>query len=414
MNFFNISDYISSPEYILLEKSFYDLKILSAAKTIYNLIYDPYENNTHNKILNNLENIISTELNKYGEKLYEYEKEFKDNKSKIRYFFKSVFEKIKNDFKNANNLFIKKENEILKIYNDLGDLAKNVKVILEKIDGSKREITLTNLKNIINGDIFRKQHFYASIRGYTVSDYGIEEVDPNQKFEQTTLFKEIITKEMPNAFKNNENLLKDSEFYFPIINEDIEIGDLIDKSIYDIVFVNDSTNSMKRYINAVTEKCRDIVDEINNSFANEKQFKYGAILYRDILDNKNSQNILIELTPDKEILKSKLENVKTQDGGDYAEDWNSAYLQLINDMNWTRDKSVKIVIHIADASTHGKEFTSKNESDHHPEEGTNFIKTIEKVAKKGIKIIGCPIKKIPIHCYQKFMEIYKLNNVFFF
>ena len=58
---------------------------------------------------------------------------------------------------------------------------------------------------------------------------------------------------MPNAFKNNENLLKDSEFYFPIINEDIEIGDLIDKSIYDIVFVNDSTNSMKRYINAVTE-----------------------------------------------------------------------------------------------------------------------------------------------------------------
>ena len=171
MNFFNISDYISSPEYILLEKSFYDLKILSAAKTIYNLIYDPYENNTHNKILNNLENIISTELNKYGEKLYEYEKEFKDNKSKIRYFFKSVFEKIKNDFKNANNLFIKKENEILKIYNDLGDLAKNVKVILEKIDGSKREITLTNLKNIINGDIFRKQHFYASIRGYTVLWY---------------------------------------------------------------------------------------------------------------------------------------------------------------------------------------------------------------------------------------------------
>lgn len=197
-------------------------------------------------------------------------------------------------------------------------------------------------------------------------------------------------------------------------NEDIEVDDLIDKSIYDIVFAIDCTNSMKRYINAVTEKCRDIVDEINNSFDNEKQFKYGAILYRDILDNKNCQNILIELTYDKEVLKSKLENVQTQYGGDDAEDWNSAYYQLINDMNWTSDKSVKIVIHIADASTHGKEFTSKNESDHHPEEGTNFIKTIEKVAKKGIKIIGCPINQRPIHCYQKFMEIYKLNNGYSF
>ncbi len=58
MNFLNISDYISSPEYILLEKSFFDMKILTAAKNIYNLIYDPYENNSHNQILNNLKSIV--------------------------------------------------------------------------------------------------------------------------------------------------------------------------------------------------------------------------------------------------------------------------------------------------------------------------------------------------------------------
>ena len=74
-----------------------------------------------------------------------------------------------------------------------------------------------------------------------------------------------------------------------------------------------------------------------------------------------------------------------------------AYLLLLNDMQWSSDKSIKIAIHIADASTHGKEFTSQYESDHHPEEGIKFIiQTIEKVAKKSIKIIGFLIKLLLI------------------
>ncbi len=72
--------------------------------------------------------------------------------------------KIKNDFENVNNLFKKKEKDILLICEDLGEASKNVNVILEKIDGTKREISLHQLKNIINGDIFRKQNFYGSIR----------------------------------------------------------------------------------------------------------------------------------------------------------------------------------------------------------------------------------------------------------
>ena len=63
-----------------------------------------------------------------------------------------------------NNLFKKKEKDILLICEDLGEASKNVNVILEKFDGTKREISLHQLKNIINGDIFRKQNFYGSIR----------------------------------------------------------------------------------------------------------------------------------------------------------------------------------------------------------------------------------------------------------
>jgi hypothetical protein len=64
----------------------------------------------------------------------------------------------------VNNLFKKKEKDILLICEDLGEASKNVNVILEKFDGTKREISLHQLKNIINGDIFRKQNFYGSIR----------------------------------------------------------------------------------------------------------------------------------------------------------------------------------------------------------------------------------------------------------
>lgn len=127
---------------------------------------------------------------------------------------------------------------------------------------------------------------------------------------------------MPNLFKINKDLLKDCEFYFPIINEDLEIDDLVDRNLYDIVFVIDSTHSMKKYIDAVTEKCRDIIEEINSSYSNEKKIKYGAVLYEDIVDNKKCENVLIKLTPDKGELKLKLENVQTQWRGDEAEDWN--------------------------------------------------------------------------------------------
>jgi len=266
-----------------------------------------------------------------------------------------------------------------------------VEVILDKKNGGKRSINLYNLKKIIIGDPLRKEAFYSSIRGYTITEYGIEEVDSNKKFEQSKIFKEIIIKEMPTLLKNNKDILKNCEFYLPIINEELDdVDNLFDKSKYDIVFVIDSTNSMKKYIEAVTEKCRDIIDEITITFQNEEEisFKFGAILYYDPVDQVNQKNIIINLTDNKEDLKKELAEVKSKYGGDDAEDWNGAYELLINEMNWTDDKSIKIVVHITDA--------------------------IGQAAKKGIKIIGFPIKKRPIHCFKKFMEIYKENKGYSF
>ena len=63
MEILNMNNYIFSPNYILLEKSFFDMKIFSAAKNIYNLMYDPYEENTYSeKIQNTLKKLISLEM----------------------------------------------------------------------------------------------------------------------------------------------------------------------------------------------------------------------------------------------------------------------------------------------------------------------------------------------------------------
>jgi len=415
MEIINIDDKnFFSQKYILLEKSFYDLKIFSIANSIYNLFYDPYETNIYPEIQNALKRIISIQINAENKKIYEYEKNNENEHIQIRYFYKNILNKLKED----TEILDKSEKEILKKAEELGeDLSKKVEVILDKKNGGKRSISLYNLKKIIKGDPLQKEAFYSSIRGYTITEYGIEEVNSNKKFEQSKIFKEIIIKEMPNLLKNNKDILKNCEFYLPIINEELDdVDNLFDKSKYDIVFAIDSTNSMEKYIEAVTEKCRDIIDEIVLTFQNveEISFKFGAILYSDPIDQVNEKNIIINLTDNKEDLKKELAEVKCQYGGDDAEDWNGAYELLINEMNWTDDKSIKIVVHIADASNHGIEFTSSGEKDNHPDKGAIFIKTIGQVAKKGIKIIGFPIKESPIHCFKKFMEIYKENKGYSF
>ena len=173
---------------------------------------------------------------------------------------------------------------------------------------------------------------------------------------------------------------------------------------------------MESYINATINNCIDIIEKINFNYYKEKKFKYGAIFYRDPIDCKDKDfHSFFPMSFNRIEFQNKIKSVIAQGGGDYAEDWNGAYEIALNQMNWTNEKSNKIIIHIADSSAHGKEFIEPGIKDSHDEEGPKFIKTIEEVAKKGFKIIAFPIGEVPpIKSFKKFMEIYRRNKGYSF
>ena len=81
----------------------------------------------------------------------------------------------------------------------------------------------------------------------------------------------------------------------------------------------------------------------------------------------------------------------------------------LNKMGW-RDNGIKLIIHIADAGAHGKEFSK---GDKYNEEGPKLISLIEKCAQNNINIIGFRIGEYPRQSFEKISEIYdnyKISN----
>ena len=400
----NANDNAIISKYILLEKTYYDLKIYKIAKEIYKLIYNPYENDIEIKVQNGLKKIISIITDAYNNNLYEFQKNYENDNITINYFFKNVKEKLRSD---PYNLITHNESKIIELVEILKSQANNVKVILQKYNNTTEKITLLQLKDKITGSEIKKHKFYSSIRGYLITQYGIEDCNIYQKFENTIFFKKFVLKEIPSI--SNENNIKNLNFY---INEQIDKNDLIDKAYCDILFIVDATGSMQPFIETSIKNCVDIIEKINLKFSSLKMFKYGAIFYRDPIDNYKDEHSFFQMCTDKNKFQNLIRNVKANGGGDESEDWNGAYTIALNQINWTSLKSNKIIVHIADAGAYGNEFSNSN--DRHYEEGPKFIKTIKKIAEKGFKIIAFPIGTIPIKSFNKFKEIYIAHNGYSF
>ena len=79
-------------------------------------------------------------------------------------------------------------------------------------------------------------------------------------------------------------------------------------------------------------------------------------------------------------------------------------------MEWKKEKSIKLIIHIADAGAHGEEFSM---GDRHPEQGDLLYPKIEQCVEENISIIGFKINSHPKQSFKKIKEIYedyKNNN----
>ena len=366
--------------------------ILNLGKKIYNIIYDPHEKDIEIKAQNGILNASYIALDGDNSKLFVIENNYESEKIMIYYLYKNVKEKLNLD---SYKIIIQIELEILKLLETLNGYGENIKIILNKRDNSSEEISLSQLKNIIGGSEIKKQNFYHSTRGYLITEYGIEE----GKFEESNFFAHTIKGQLPSLFKNEESIKKGSFFINTIHDESIDINKC------DILFMVDSTGSMRSYLKATIDNCVKIVENINKKYNSRKQLKYGAIFYRDPFDNSSITHSVFDLTSNKDEFQKSIKDEKAGGGGG-PEDSNGAYELAINQINWT-NRSNKIVIHMGDAGGHGVEFSP---GDSYPEEGPKFINTIKKIAQLGLKIIAFSIESRALNSFKKFMDIYKENN----
>ena len=154
---------------------------------------------------------------------------------------------------------------------------------------------------------------------------------------------------------------------------------------YDIIYMIDATGSMDPWIDAAADRCLNISEELKAKFP-YLEFYFGGIFYRDPVDSKQDEHEVFDLTNDMSRLIDNFKNIKANGGEDEPEDWVGAYERAINSINWK--DGTKLIIHIADAPAHTKEFCGKK---NHEEEAGKLPRILSMCAKKGIKIIGFSI-----------------------
>ena len=212
--------------------------------------------------------------------------------------------------------------------------------------------------------------------------------------------------------RDGENWI--DNFSLPSFEQDIDYKEKFNGFVkkittkeYDIIYMIDATGSMESWIDAAADRCLNISEELKLKFPH-LEFYFGGIFYRDPIDSKEDVHEVFDLTNNITELKNNFKNIKAEGGGDDPEDWVGAYEKAINSINWK--DGTKLIIHIADASAHTKEFFGQ---ENHEEEAGKLPKMLSLCAQKGIKIIGFSIEEKAKKSFDVCEEYYKKFNGFY-
>ena len=185
-------------------------------------------------------------------------------------------------------------------------------------------------------------------------------------------------------------------------------------NLVDIAYLIDGTGSMGYEINAATKHVIRIFQDLKKTYK-DYDFRFGSVFYRDKIDSPGDKDEYFPLTNNMEDLKNKISKIEPYGGGDIPEDWVGGYDLALNKMEWRN--GIKLIIHIADAGAHGREFSSR---DRHPEQGALLPPLIKKCAENNINIIGFKIfdprrqkEDYSKQSFEKISEIYnnyKISN----
>ena len=161
---------------------------------------------------------------------------------------------------------------------------------------------------------------------------------------------------------------------------------------------------MSSYITAAKDETENISKELRSLYP-EYNFQYGYVFYRDPIDSHDDIHEIINLTDQVNSLPEKIKKIRAYGGGDMPEDWVGAF-KLVNE-NITWRNGLKVIIHLADAGAHGKEFTL---SDKYPEESKKLKKELLKCCKNQVKIFGYVITEDARHSFNESQNYYRSNG----
>ena len=127
----------------------------------------------------------------------------------------------------------------------------------------------------------------------------------------------------------------------------------------DLCIMLDCTGSMSSYIEMSKNKIQDIMANVKESYP-KSTIRVAIVAYRDHCDSKKHE--IRHFTESSEVAKSFLKTLQADGGGDTPEDVNGAFQIALRKLHW--QNPVRLLILIADAPCHGKEFHKCD--DNHP------------------------------------------------
>ena len=133
--------------------------------------------------------------------------------------------------------------------------------------------------------------------------------------------------------------------------------DFINQSRLDIIFIVDCTNSVNPYLETIKNNFTKMIDKIQDE-CQMATIYIGFIGYKDFPDLALSgQYMNIKLTTKLNLIAEEIKNLKSNGGGDTAEDIAGAFQLALNN-DW---KGIsRFAILAADAPCHGDEFHGKS------------------------------------------------------
>jgi len=277
-------------------------------------------------------------------------------------FMRTFCKNFENSAKNFNDIKNKKKidealQKIKEPINEFCSKIYHIENILKKVENInlEKEIEIINeitqeFKKIID-TLQNKSNNISKLLNKIMENYGLkkEELEPMDLREEPAA--PNIVQVGKKLEKEQEEINKGTEAKLNEIKKDAT--DTINQSRLDLLFIMDITNSMDNYLNQAKSGIIDMIKKIQEQCPGI-EINLGFIGYKDFNDlDFGEEYINLEFTTDYEKIKSNIEFVKADGGGDTPEDLCGG-LEMGKNKGWAGKSRFAILV--TDSPCHGEKY----------------------------------------------------------